>query len=216
MTAVAELFAEYVFAERAGEGDPRPFLSRADPSEREALVEMIDSYLAQASGREWDRKAFEGSPAQALVEPLTRALNGVSGTWPVLLPSLRQRARIKRADLVDTLARKLGFPKQQALVGEYYHGMEYGTVQADGVNQRVLDALGDVLGTSADALRSAGELMGGGEPKLNDAVFMRKASMEPFEDSGADSDIAELSEVVEDRTPDADRDAVVDLFTGGQ
>lgn len=218
MTLVQELFAEYVFAERDGNGDPRPFLKRAEPADREQLAEMIDSYLATAPGRKWDPDAFQGSRAQALTESLDRALNGVSGTWPVVLPSLRERAQIKRADLVRKLAEKLGFPDQRQVVGEYYHGMEYGTLDSAGVNGRVLDVLGDILGTGGDALRRSGELIGaGGGQAMAETVFTRAVTptSETFESEDAGD--LRIEAASERRTPDSDSDrkAVVELFTGG-
>lgn len=214
MTLVQELFAEYVFAERSGDGDPRPFLNRAETSDRELLSEMIDSYLATAPGKPWDPSAFEGSPEQSLIEPLGRALNGISGTWPVLLPSLRERARIKRSDLVSKLAEKLGYPEQKQAVGDYYHGMEYGTLESDGVNGRVLNALGEILGTSADALGRSGQLIGGGAGQsIGEAVFAR---VEPLSNVEFDSDEGEIQDVLENRELDSDREAITELFTGGR
>jgi len=216
MTPLPELFAEYVFAERAGQGDPRPFLERAEPADRDALAEMIDAYLAHAPGKGWDPEAFRDSAARAMIEPLTRSLDGVSGTWPVLLPSLRERARIKRADLVERLSAKLGFPGQREVVGEYYHGMEYGTVEADGVSGRVLDALGEILGAPASALRRAGELAARGESGRDEVVFARQARVESIELADADADMLVTDAPADaDRIPDPERDAVVELFTGG-
>lgn len=218
MAPIEELFAEYVFAEKSGEGDPRPFLNRTSGTDRERLGEMIDSYLATAPGREWDPQAFQGSPAQRMVEPLARALNGVSGTWPVVLPGLRERAKIKRSELVDQLAQTLGFPKQRETVDEYYHGMEYGTVESEGVSDKVLDALAEILGSGRDALRRSGQMMGGGGSARGEIVFARVA---PDLDASESSDLVDRIEVVgvasdEMRSADPDHDAVVELFTGGQ
>jgi len=213
MTPLPELFAEYVFAERSGQGDPRPFLQRAEPSERDALAEMIDAYLAQAPGKEWDPDAFRDSPARAMIEPLTRALNGVSGTWPVLLPTLRERARIKRADLVERLAAKLGFPGQREVVGEYYHRMEFGTADSGRVDDKVLDALGDILGLPAAALRRAGDLVAGGELEREGVVFARQASLAL---EAADEEALADEPAAADRIPDPEQDAVIELFTGGR
>ncbi|MBZ0213376.1 MAG: hypothetical protein K8H99_06220 [Nitrospirae bacterium] len=213
-----EIFAEYVFAEREGNGDPRPFINRVQASERDRLVNLIDSYLSTTPGREWDPIAFAGSKEERLVEPLSRALNGVSGTWPVVLPSLRERAKIKRAELVDLLSQTLGVPKQRDIVDEYYHGMEYGTVESSGVSDQVLDALGEILGAGRDALRNSGNLMGGGGVARGDHVFAREAQNVEFSlelaDRPQERSVGESKKPVEE-TADSERETVVRLFTGG-
>ena len=70
-------------------------------------------------------------------------------------PAARPRA-LKRADLVERLAAALGAPDKQDKVGFYYHEMEQGLLPSEGVNDKVLEALGTILGQSAEALRQAG------------------------------------------------------------
>ncbi len=218
MTSVEEVFAEYVFAEREGNGDPRPFLNRVQASERDRLASLIDSYLSTTPGREWDPIAFAGSKEERLIEPLSRALNGVSGTWPVVLPSLRERAKVKRSELVDRLAQRLGVPTQRDVVDEYYHGMEYGTVESSGVSDKVLDALGEILGAGRDALRHSGNLMGGGGAARGDLVFAREAqNIEvPLEldDRHQEMSVRESKKPAEE-SADSELETVVRLFAGG-
>ncbi|HMT04412.1 MAG TPA: hypothetical protein PKD76_02580 [Solirubrobacterales bacterium] len=218
MTSVEEIFAEYVFAERDGKGDPRPFLKRVPAGDRERLEELIDSYLASAPGRRWDPSAFAGSEEERLVESLSRALNGVSGTWPVVLPGLRERARIKRSELVDRLAGTLGVPGQREAVDEYYHGMEYGTLESSGVSDKVLDALGEILGSGRDALKNSGELMGDGATARGDAVFAREVPhiAVPFEVADRDGEKAGFNSPAGENEPDdPEREKVDRMFTGG-
>jgi hypothetical protein len=219
MNPVAEIFAEYVFAEREGNGDPRPFLDRVDPGQRAELEDLIDAYLAASPGRAWDPEAFTASNAAGILDPLSRALNGVSGTWPVMLPGLRERARVKRGELVDRLAERLGFPQQRETVEEYYHGMEYGTVESAGVSDRVLDALGELLGAGRDTLREAGERMGGGGAARGHTVFAREAPGPDVALTAADApqeiEVIESDSDAARQRPNPDRDAVIRLFTGG-
>lgn len=218
MTSVEEIFAEYVFAEREGSGDPRPFLKRVPASDRERLEDLIDSYLASAPGRPWDPAAFAGSEEERLVESLSRALNGVSGTWPVVLPGLRERARIKRAELVDRLASSLGVPGQREAVDEYYHGMEYGTLESSGVSDKVLDTLGEILGSGGAALKDCGKLMGGGGTARGDIVFAREVPQiaVPFEVTDRDGEKAAFNSPAGENEPDdPEREKVDRMFTGG-
>lgn len=220
------LFAEYVAAHRAGNVDPVPFLDRADDADREALITLIDAYLVASPGRAWDPVAFADSPVERLVDPLTRALSGVSGTWPVLLPSLRRQARIKRTKLVERLAEGLGFPDRDQRIAEYYHDMEHGTLNSSGVSDRVLEVLSGILGTGAEALRKAGETVSGGEFPREQAVFARTPSVDgdSFASITANEE-SESDQIVPDgqASPASDlerrrqtADAEIDrLFTGG-
>jgi len=208
---VDQIFEQFKAAHRAGEEvDPVQLLDRLQGTDRAELAALMDAYLTRAPRREWDADAYERSPAPALVDSLSRSLRGQAGLWPSLLPRLRDRARIKRADLVAELADRLGAGGQRDKVAGYYHEMEQGTLPAAGVTDTVLDALGAIVGESRDALRRGGQAFGpgpeGGEPG---ALFARRASpsihaleTEPPTSPGT-----------ADRTPESDE--VDRLFTGG-
>ena len=176
MTDVERLLSEYKQAdrERRGGADPRPYLARASGRERELLAGLIDAYLERAPRRVFDAEAFPSSPAATIAEDLQRSLAGESGIWPALLPRLRDRAELRRAELVDQLAARLGAQSQELKVGEYYHRMEQGLLPAAGVSDTVLEALGRIVGWSAEALRKAGEMPAPGPPRTDaGAVFAR-------------------------------------------
>jgi hypothetical protein len=175
MTNVLELLSEYKQASReSGDADPRPYLARVSGTDRELLAGLIDAYLEQAPRREFDAELFPGSPAATIAEEVQRSLAGESGIWPALLPQLRRRAELKRSELVHQLAARLGAQAQERKVGEYYHRMEQGLLPAAGVSDSVLDALGKIVGWTAEALRTAGALSAPG-PARSDAgaVFAR-------------------------------------------
>ena len=88
--------------------DVAALLDGVPAEQRQELASRLDTFLMQAPRRRWDPAAYEGSLAQAAVERVYESIEGVSGTWPELLPQLRNRARIKRRDLVERLARSLG------------------------------------------------------------------------------------------------------------
>ena len=146
---------------REGEADPRPYLSQLDGDERAELRLLIEAFLERAPRRRWDPDAFAGSLAE---RALARAGAGEEPAtaerpagWPELLPALRTEARLKRRTVVERLAAAIGFADQQQRVAAYYHQMEQGQLRPSGVSDRVLEALAGIVGSSAEALRRAGD-----------------------------------------------------------
>jgi hypothetical protein len=176
---VDRLLAEYIAEHRAGgEADPRAFLSRASPAEQRELACLIDAYLARAPRQSFDRASFRGSSAERTVDELERALGGQAGLWPALLPRLRDRAGLKRSDLVERLADDLGLGDRKDKVADYYHEMEQGLLPARGVSDRVLDALARILGDTAQSIKDAGRVLtppAEGPAAAPAAAFARRA-----------------------------------------
>jgi hypothetical protein len=178
---VDQLLREYIAEHRAGRAtNPRDYLARLEqPEQRTELSALIDAYLVRAPRRQWDPAAFqESTRATALTDALDRAISGESGTWPTLLPRLRRRAGIKRAELVRRLAAALGATGREEKVGLYYHQMEQGLLPSTGVSDRVLQALGAIVGERAAALRQAGESWSQGPASAGPAApaFARRAA----------------------------------------
>jgi hypothetical protein len=171
MSAVDRLLAEYMEEHRSGgEADPVAYLDRAAAEDRGELAALIDGYLARAPRREFDESALRDSQAEAMVDELQRSLAGCSGLWPAMLPRLRARAGLKRRELVERLALTLDVGERTEKVGRYYHEMEQGLLPADGVSDRVLEALARLVGSTPSTLRDAGRALaaaperpGGGE-----------------------------------------------------
>lgn len=182
MSSVERLLADYIAEHRAGgEADPREYLSRASPSDQRELAALIDAYLARAPRQEFDEMTFRGSSAERTVDELERAIAGQAGLWPALLPRLRDRARLKRSELVERLAEALGVSDRKDKVGGYYHEMEQGLLPAQGVSDRVLSALGELICETTQALREAGRALtpSGEGPTAAPAAFARRAYAEP-------------------------------------
>jgi hypothetical protein len=157
VTDLDKLLAEFRAEFEAGsQPDPGKFLARADASERSTLADRLDAYLDTAPLKEWDPGAYARSPTKVAVDRFFETVEGEAGTWPELLPTLRNRARIRRGDLVERLATALGFPSETQRVATYYHQMEHGQIEATRVSETVLQKLGDIVGTTAEALRAAG------------------------------------------------------------
>ena len=178
MSQVGRLLEQYKALHLGGnEADPGPFLAQVQGPDRAELAGLIDAYLERAPRLPLDATAFQESAAARVAESVQRSLAGESGIWPALLPQLRNRARIRRADLVAELAARLGAQAQQDKVAGYYHQMEQGLLPAAGVSDAVLDALGAVLDYGKEALRSAGAMPAPGAPAPGtSAVFARSRS----------------------------------------
>ena len=213
MADLETVLKQYIAAHRAGEeADPRHWLARVEGRDRALLAAMIDTYLERAPAPEWDPEAFRQSGLAPLAERIESSLHGQAGTWPAVLPSLSHKARLKRSDLVARLAAALGVPDRQDKVGSYYHEMERGLLPAEGVQDRVLEALGSILGQSAEALRAAGRATAPG-PRgdvAGTAAFARAARSDPEYKVDAVSAPPAEPAATEDEWDEVDR-----LFRGG-
>ena len=208
-----QLLEEFAAAFEAGDGpNPRDFVQRAGEGARQETEALIDRYLMTAPRRAWDPVAYESSLAKVAVDQVFESMEGVSGSWPELLPSLRKRARLKRREVVERLAGSLGVgeePQRVEKVGRYYHEMEHGLLPAEGVSSRVIDALAAIVGASAEQIRRAGEAVTPPD-SAGGAVFARKAmANEAFEVMDAD-----VAASPHEPAPVA-RDEVDELFTAG-
>ena len=217
MDDVQRLLEQFIAEERGGgAADPAAYLSQVGGAERAALEALLDAHLARAPRRPFDVAAFAASPARPVAERLTRTLAGRSGSWPSLLPELRARARLKRSEVVERLASALGVSGEAAQVGSYYHAMEQGSLPAERVSDRVLEALAGIVGSTREALRSAGAAaVSASSPELPEAAFARLAHLNP---DFAEGDVmgVDAGAAASERGIDPERQLVDELFTGGQ
>jgi len=195
--------------------DPMEYVDQVQGTEREQLIDLIDAYLADAPRRPVSPEQLRGATpvppaARDLADALQRSMFGAAGEWPVLLPRLRDRARIARNALVAELAARLGVSDDAERVAAYYHEMERGLLPADGVSDRVLTALGDLLGESAERLRAAGRAIAPMPGPTGAPAYARAVT--PPDDLVADAVAASApAQMAEPR----ERDLVDELFTGG-
>ena len=216
--SVQQLLTEYIEEHRSGgAADPVAFLERADPDERRELAVLIDAYLERAPRAAFDEEAYKRSPARGTVEALERSISGASGLWPVVLPRLRAQAGLKRRELVERLAISLGQGPKEEKVAAYYHEMEQGLLPASGVSDRVLEALGSLVGSTVAALRQAGEAIeaAGLPPRAGRAAYARAAIVDETREPAADVG-ASRGEGEPDLPAQASSwDEVDELFRGG-
>lgn len=224
MPDVDKLLRDYVAEHRAGgEADPRGYLEQTSGTDRVELLARIDRYLAGAPGAAWDPGSYAGSAAEKLAgeiaagwsldEPGEEATEG----WRELLPALRHRAKILRRAVIERLAAEIGHPGQTQRVAEYYHQMEHGTLPAEGVSDRVLEALARILGESAERLRRAGSVVTPGGDTQDQAMAKVAFARKAVKDSRFDAPAAPLTDASrsEEAGSVADAAAVDELFTGG-
>jgi hypothetical protein len=206
---VETLLAEYMAEHRAGgKADPSEFVLRAAPAERRELATLIDGYLARAPRTPLAHQAPPEPRAEATIEALSRSIGGAAGLWPAVLPQLRNRAGLKRRELVDRLAAALDVSGRESKVGRYYHEMELGLLPAAGVSSRVLEALAKLVGSTASELRGAGAALGEGVgASAHVDVFARTVAVE-----------APIASAPPGSAPDTEEpwDEVDDLFRGSR
>lgn len=185
MDRVDRLIQEYSVSVREGDGDPTPFLDQTEGAERERLERRIEIFhmasLPEEAPREWDRDAFQGSLAERIVDEIVDETRCPAGEWPELLPALMVERRLERETVVEQLAAGIGAKDPSAVekVAEYFHGMTWGSLDARGVTDTVLDRLAEILDTSRDALRQAGDALGRRYPgAAAGEVFARRPSVE--------------------------------------
>ena len=217
MADLERLVREFAAAFEAGERpDPNGWLERVSEAERQELGSLIDQYLMTAPRRAWDPKAYETSLAKAAVDQVYESIEGVSGSWPELLPHLRNRARVKRTELVARLAEALGAggePRRVEKVADYYNRMEHGWLPAEGVSGRVIEALARIVGTDPETLRAAGRAAMS-PPAIEDRAFARTVLDEIALSAAAEPDVEAMPSPPAGPGT-AGRDEIDELFTGG-
>jgi len=213
MTDLDSLLSEFIARQRSGgEADPTDLVERLEGIDRRELEELIDAYLRRAPRGEFDAAAYRESGAPQIVDALSRSLTGSAGLWPALLPRLRERARLRRAELVERLAAALGAADRRAKVETYYHEMEQGLLPAGGVSDRVLGAIAEIVGASAETLRRAGDAIAPPSTgPAQQAAFARTALPDPAYE-GMESPAAPTGPA--EHPADA-WDEVDELFRGG-
>lgn len=158
MTSVDEAFDRFRADFRAGAAaDARHYLEGLPVAQRRELAALMDAFVTAAPGDPFEPEAFAAYTASPERAQLRAALDArLAESWPTLLPQARDAAELSRATLVSLLADALGVGAHRDRVATYYHRMETGRLPARGVSDRVLDALGAILGLPAERLRAAG------------------------------------------------------------
>jgi hypothetical protein len=162
MSEIEPIFRAFVESYRRDPStDPRGYLAQVDAVDREELRVRIEAFLERAPLERWNPNAYPGSIAERAIAAASPEMESpaveVAQGWPQLLPALRNRARLRRATVVERLAAALDFADDEERVAAYYHRMERGQLPPSGVSTKVLEALGSILGATAASLRESGQ-----------------------------------------------------------
>ncbi|TMM01145.1 MAG: hypothetical protein E6G10_14105 [Actinobacteria bacterium] len=168
MTDPDRILSEFIDAWTAGQQpEPMDYIERAPADARDALADEIATYLAHAPTPDYSADVLAELMADPAVVELSNAIESDHGLWPTLLPRLRRRASLDRAELAARLAAGLGIEGREADTEKYLAEMEQGTLDPRGVSQRALNALGRILGVGGQALARAGDFQLFNEPALS-------------------------------------------------
>ena len=178
-TLIKQFIAEH---EAGGDADPRAFLERAErrrpPRARRADRRLPDARAPAAVGPRGLR-ALERAGAGRRLWPLS--VEGSSGLWPSLLPRLRERARLKRSEVVSRAGGSArGASADRTKVERYYHEMESGGAAVGrglgpGAGGAGPDRRAEQGGAATKPARSFGEPAAGAPAQ---AAFARTADVE--------------------------------------
>jgi hypothetical protein len=150
---VDRMFKEFIEEHKAGgSAEPLEYLHKLEGTDRAELAALIAGYLERAPRRQWNAEAFRGSVAERAVE---EAMAEPVGTVSVLLRSWRDRAKLRRDQVVARLAEALGVAQQEEKVAFYYHRLERGLLDPRQVSSRVFEALAGIFGQGTESLREA-------------------------------------------------------------
>lgn len=193
------ILADFKRAWLAGEQpDPGAFLARAPEAERDELGSLLDAWVLLAPSPPRD---------EARIAPLLAAVDAGSGAWGAVLPPLREARSWSVRELAARLSERLGLGAgAEAKAAGYLERMERGELAPAGVSRRVLDALGELLGTTGAALAGAAAT-----PRPAEATLFR-ARAAP---AAAPPDFEALSGALHTPAPEG-WDEVDELFRGGR
>jgi hypothetical protein len=159
MTDTQALLQAFTDAWEAGlRPDVEGFLAEAPAQQQSELADAIRAFLCSAPLPRYDDQTLAELDSSQAVREAARAIDGRTGTWPLLLPSLRRQRRLTRAEVAQRLATELGLSSAHQRVRQHLHNMEYGTADALCISDRVLVALASVLGTTFSDLARAGRV----------------------------------------------------------
>jgi transcriptional regulator with XRE-family HTH domain len=203
-----DLLNEFVDAWNAG-GRPRvdDFVSKAPQGQGDELAGLIGAFLELAPTPPYTPEQLRELRADPVVRQVSGLIDSPSGLWPTLLPRLRKRAQLTRDQVVERLAKALGVQGREPRVKEYYHQMESGLLDPQGVSSQVLESLAGIFKVSVGEIEAAGDFpFEPGGPAS--PAYMRSYSLGEIGGSdGVDFDVASVAPPL---------DEVDELFRGGR
>jgi len=208
------LLSEFIDAWNAGRRPSvREYLRRVpDGPARARLADDIQAWLELAPTPQLDAEARDAIRAEPVVQRVLAAVEGEAGSWPGLLPDLRERSRLSLGQLAGRLVERFGLaPADRSRTAAYLERMERGELDPTRVSRRLLDALAEVFGVSPATLADAGAFGRGLRPASAGGTLFRT---DRDADEQIRDDLAMLSRAAMEPAPPA-LDEVDRLFVGG-
>jgi hypothetical protein len=156
MTDAQRLLAEYIAEHRSG-GDPDPggYVARASPTERSELVVLIDATLRARRGNHSISAATAAPPRSARSRTSIAHSADSQGCGRRCCPSFATEPGSNAASSSSASPPPLASAKRRARSRATTTRWNR-TAPCLGVSDRVLEALGQIIGETAEALREAG------------------------------------------------------------
>jgi hypothetical protein len=155
MADMDDIYAAFVRDWQAGLApDLDAFLSRADPADREALAERIETFVMVAPAVELQPdRAAEIQASPAFLRALAIADDPAPSTWGARLRAGRERAGLGLPDLGERFAAAFGLAGRGEKAATLLGRLESDDLAPVGVSERAARRLEELLGLAADALR---------------------------------------------------------------
>jgi hypothetical protein len=191
----------------------REYLRRVpEGAARDELADAIGDWLALAPTPELDAAARAQIRAEPVVQRVFAAAREDAGLWPQVLPGLREQAGVSVKQLASRLVARFSLTKgDEARTADYLRQLEQGDLDPTRVSRRLLDALGELLGASAQTLTDAATFGQGLRPAAAGGTLFRAEA--PAEAWVAD-DFGILADAALEPAPPS-LDEVDRLFLGG-
>ena len=103
------------------------FLAAAPAHQQSELAGAVEAFLCDAPLPRYDDETLAELESSQPVREAAQAIDGRTGTWPLLLPSLRRQRRLTRAEVAQRLATELGFSSaHRSPTAPAQHGVRHG------------------------------------------------------------------------------------------
>ena len=209
-----ERLEAFVTAYEKGDGNPLPFMEGLDEPGRRRFRVRIEQYLKENPEPVFNPERLNDERLKAMARRTASRLDGVTGSMSQLVIELRGRKGLLQEDVVEALAEDFDASRdEKEKIDDYYHDLEFGTLSAKGISDRVLDSLAALFGTTRDALRKAGEALGPSGSPSGGLLFARMADNSEEVFDGQASPAMEVPAGESRKASPPDR--IDELFTGG-
>jgi hypothetical protein len=211
-----QLLNDFIEAWNAG---TRPsvdeYIARAPEAEQTELAGLINSFLEIAPTPDYSAEQLAEIRADPTVKEIAELIESAGGLWPKLLPRLRKRAKLKREEVVASLANTFGLQGREDKIARYYHEMETGLLPSEHVSRKVLSALAGLFKVDVRELEESGSF-GIEMPAVADVLYTRtddSVHLEALERVEAQSEVRQSPGGPPEAT---EMDEVDRLFRGGR